>query len=485
MPLARIITNHPELTTSLSQQLQLQGFTVQVARPQDAHIVAADLEIDFEVSDQQEALQRASELAGRWRTEVIVFPGAVDALKPAPVPASIPQTAPVQTFTPVPEVPASVMTSVPLPEPPVGEPIVEPEFLVQAAETPAEVPPSNPQPVIEQIPQPIQAQTDNPAPAPELKFLSSFGSEMRRAWQQTGSAFGEARRELDGMFARSGQKLRNAFSVLKRRAAVESASLAGRTREYHERLRLRAAEARAAREQRLAELEVERAQMRQQAATLEQERQREKELADAVQREIMERERIEREQRLAEMEKRRIAAMEHAAALERQRKQQKENLPVAAPPGIRSVSGLTKRFNWRRRKHPEVQSILTGAIAASFLFLVGLTVSNFRPRSPLPSDMNRPALEQQVPFGSATIHAASAAAAHRPVTHPQTSTARTVAPSAAPKPQPQHRHPRTSSRNNEADVTADDVVVRHFNTATPKSKPGVQQAGIKRYSDVQ
>ena len=74
MPLARIITSHPEHTAAISRKLQQQGFSVEIARPEDQQLPPADLEIQFELCDQSQALSRAAELAGQLRTDVVVLP---------------------------------------------------------------------------------------------------------------------------------------------------------------------------------------------------------------------------------------------------------------------------------------------------------------------------------------------------------------------------------------------------------------------------
>ena len=53
MPLARIITSHPEHTTAISRKLQQQGFSVELARPEDQHLPPADLEIQWPAGTKQ------------------------------------------------------------------------------------------------------------------------------------------------------------------------------------------------------------------------------------------------------------------------------------------------------------------------------------------------------------------------------------------------------------------------------------------------
>jgi hypothetical protein len=162
-----------------------------------------------------------------------------------------------------------------------------------------------------------------------------------------------------------------------------------------------------------------------------------------------------------------------------------------------------------RHKRWQLNGVLTGAIAASFLFLVGLTLANFRPWSPLPSELTRASVQQEVPFGAATVHAAAPVHAAPPVhavplhaatpaaastlrtqpaPHPQAinaNKASATSVTATPKPHPQHRHLLSKPHRNESDVTADDVVVRHFGARPAPTKTDVQQVKLKHYSDMQ
>jgi len=285
---------------------------------------------------------------------------------------------------------------------------------------------------------------------------------------------------------RAREALRNGLAVLKTRASSTTEAVTGRAHEYQERLKLRAAEARAAREQRLAEIERQRAEAHRQAAALELERQKQRALQESARQQETERQRVGREQRLAELERQRIEAIERAAALERERQQprQPESQPVQQP-----VSFAVPRKGPRTARHKPstLQGVLTGAIAASFLFLIGLTLANFRPHSPLPADVTQPSIEQKVPFGSATVHGKPAQP--RPAVQPprpqaQVQSARiTPAPVVAHTPQPQHRRIRRRAQSDDGDDIADDVVVRHFNTA-PRQPQHPQQARLKKYSDM-
>src|SRR5947209_8283846 len=89
MPLIRIINRNPsrdpEGAFALSQQLESQGFQVEVASPDDVPSGPADLEIELENFNQREALDRATELAARLQADVVVFPGALPQPAEAPV----------------------------------------------------------------------------------------------------------------------------------------------------------------------------------------------------------------------------------------------------------------------------------------------------------------------------------------------------------------------------------------------------------------
>src|SRR5579864_5403458 len=89
MPLARIFTRNPERTIDLSRQLQQQGYKVEVVGPDQAHLAPADLEIEFEMCERTDVLERAASLATELEADVAVASGV---LQSAPEPI-IEQTA--------------------------------------------------------------------------------------------------------------------------------------------------------------------------------------------------------------------------------------------------------------------------------------------------------------------------------------------------------------------------------------------------------
>jgi len=74
MPLARILTRNPERTADLSSQLKQQGYSVEVARPDQTNLAPADLEIEFEVCERADVLDRAADLATELGADVAVAP---------------------------------------------------------------------------------------------------------------------------------------------------------------------------------------------------------------------------------------------------------------------------------------------------------------------------------------------------------------------------------------------------------------------------
>src|SRR5215472_15467417 len=82
MPLARIFTHHPERTAALSSQLQQQGYTVEVAGPNQTNLAPADLEIEFEVCERADVLERAAGLADELQADIAVAPGVMQSEPP-------------------------------------------------------------------------------------------------------------------------------------------------------------------------------------------------------------------------------------------------------------------------------------------------------------------------------------------------------------------------------------------------------------------
>lgn len=110
MPLARILTRNPERTADLSTQLKQQGYSVEVARPDQTNLAPADLEIEFEVCERADVLDRAADLATELGADVAVAPGILQMPpKAAAEPIMYGSTAP-QPKEPEPAVPPPVFS---------------------------------------------------------------------------------------------------------------------------------------------------------------------------------------------------------------------------------------------------------------------------------------------------------------------------------------------------------------------------------------
>ena len=444
MPLARILTLRPEDATFLREDLEQIGFEVEIANPHQQHSLVADLEIEFAICDQQQALARAAAIATQLQAEIVVFPGAIP-----PMPKAV-------------------------------QPVVE----VPAATEHAEV-----QPIENQAP--TQQRDADLVPAnqgfesqPEAEpLLTKFGEGLRKSGKQAMSILGAAGEKLRGGWQRSKPVLVNGLAKVKGRASSTGTALAARTREFQERKRLKAAQLRATREEQHAEA-------MQRAAMLEQGRQKLSEQAMAARQQ----ERVEREKRSAEMERVRAESNEQVAVLERARlaaEAQHQQLQ-------RQEAQLAPATPAKTPRRSQLRGVFTGAAAATILFIAGMVLANFHASSPLPN-LNGQSVQQDVPFGSATVHGTpgvTVGGAKTPkIVRPTNPVPQQAAP-AQPKPQPSktsapskkqksqwHRF-RKSTRSESDDAVADDVVVRHFApTQKPIAKNTQQQAGLKHYSD--
>ncbi len=206
MPLARIITRFPEHTSTLSQQLQLEGYTVEIAAPGELHIQPADLEIDFALYSPAEVLERASRRAAELGADLVVAPGVLEL-------AMQPEAAPVE-LQPEPEV--------------VTQPEPEPVPVEMAS---AETVPSGPVPM-----QPAEEEMGHELPSYNPHFAGNLGAQLREALTSLGAAAGELRLRLAGhMKAAAG-------------------SITGRALEYQAQMKQKAAERQAIREQHRTEI---------------------------------------------------------------------------------------------------------------------------------------------------------------------------------------------------------------------------------------
>jgi cell division protein FtsB len=300
------------------------------------------------------------------------------------------------------------------------------------------------------------------------------------------------------------QRVRTALAgaMAKLKITVSSAANAcGRqARAFQSGFKLRATQAHSPWHNHLAEVTKKRAEAPQRAPVLEQQRQREAAMSAAAhQQELRERaalaaaaqqtelERIQAEnQRLvAEIEHLRSEASEKSAALEQARlAAETKHQPQEGP-----APGLQKVIKVVRRRNGQLRGAFAGAIAATFLFLVGMVLANFQAFTPVSHSLTTGSVEQQAPFGATTVHGPPGVTVVG--TPKPTSASSTPPPQAQPAPAKPHPATRDSgwhhfqpSPSDQEGSTADDVVVKHFGPRRPMTQTAQQrQPGLKRYSD--
>lgn len=217
MPLARIITRFPEHTSTLSQQLQLEGYSVEIASPGEIHAQPADLEIDFSLCNPAEALQRASRRAAELGADVVVASGVLELVTQA---AEIPEIhAPHETQ----DAPIEAISSETIPAEPV---------LTQPAEQESspELPPYNPY------------------------FARNLGTQLREALSGLGASAVALRKRLAEHLKAAIAGTRSRMAAAKTNIASAAASLSSRTQEQQEPIKETITEQQPAPEQHVVEI---------------------------------------------------------------------------------------------------------------------------------------------------------------------------------------------------------------------------------------
>lgn len=300
----------------------------------------------------------------------------------------------------------------------------------------------------EQEPVLTAAEQDSIEQVERIAWSAVFAERLRKLRHQTGSAASELGRKMRSSSV--WMKAVVAGAIVKFKSSTSAA--ADRTRVYQERMRTRTAQAQAVRAQRLAEMERLRAEAREQVAALEKVRM------------------------AAEAQHQQLQRMDAEQEPVRHRKER-----VAEPRSL------------------QMRGVLAGAAAAVALFVAGILLANFHTSTPLSPDIEGSSIEEQVPFGPATVHGAPGVTLtpNAPKTLPAIAarvppTASASSPASRPKPvlqtsqaknhKPAWRHFRNKSSGEKDDV-ANDVTVRHFGAQKKPTTQTAQQTGIKRYSD--
>ena len=516
MPLARIFTHHPERTAALSNQLQQQGYTVEVASPDQLDLAPADLEIEFELCERADVLERAAGLADEFQADIAVAPGVIQAAMPAtkaaPIESSIVHEAPaaVQEHDPEREFEAAFATSTELP----AEELAPSEIEI---------------PVMERSPMPPVAFTDEtpaqpvmlseiakPAdPVPYLAQLTPFGTPQvdaeiehealrlenapeREPVQPALPEITPAQPAPPSIWQRGASLTARAMSNARAIARSTVESFREQSQEFQKKAQIRSAEARAAHEARLLDLEQRRAEAQQRALELETAR----EAASA---------------RLIELVRQRDPGLREQSLHEESQQEQRlreeiaheESRPASPTPAAPPRPSSTETW-WhaamavvakkrRQPMSPQLRAVMAGAAVITVVFVVGIILGSINPRTPLAKPATQstgnsaaaPNGGVTVQTGGVTVKASGPSKPTPGSKAPQAAitTAAASQPQTAvqDKPSPKVDQTRRIAQQQGEETIGDDVVIRHFQRPVPTQKPkqSGQQAGLKHFSDME
>jgi hypothetical protein len=538
MPLARIFTRNPEGTADLSGQLRQQGYTVEVARPDETNLAPADLEIEFEVCERADVLHRAADLAAELDADVAVSPGV---LKPAVQPSSEPAMSLQPVPEPVTENVVELKAQPSVAQPPIVDererefeaafaPVIEMPAAMQSSPEVVDVPvmehepmppvafldePAAPQQVAmpERFPAPVnfhapdEARVHEPRsadPMPYLAQLTPFSTPATRTEEQPQAA-AERKMEPSQIQLRGKKVLHDgakaaaqAWASALALASSTTASVRDHFEEYKKRAQVRSAEARAQHAARLLDLEQRRAEAQQRASELEAAR----EAAAARLLELVRqrdpglpKESLPSES-LPQEPWRDATAVERRAPAQRQpspstyermpNNGDRRQAPLAAqmqetaPKRARSVVIPSPSELWRK-VNPPLRAVLAGAGVMTALFIMWIVLGLFHSGTPMANPANHASNGVTVKTGGVTVQAGSARPQPQAVPQPQAkpqpghgANAPAQAATTVAKPSPRTQRAHLAAQQSEQEI-GDDVVVRHFSRPVPTQKP--KQAG--------
>jgi len=480
MPLARILTRFPEQAGALSQELRQHGYTVEFSSPELTGRPPADLEIDFEICAEPDALSRAAALADQFHADVAISPGVLHQqevrheTEPAIAPESLPE--------PV-EPPVSFQSETEPVSRQAEDPVWEPEPVQEVSETalPDETAHRN---VI-----PIRSQSVE-LPQPPMETPVDGELDAAQAAMPEGAQEGDSREETaTELMARMGAKsatLLNAAGVAGREAwgsandrAHEFLLAAQRLgQEARERLNVRREELKAQHQQKLLDLEKRRVLAQERAAELEAARE-----AAAM--------------RLQELLRERGGLTEAQPA-------PPQTVVPSAPP---ASAAIPARSEWLRRiriplpstQTPQMQAVITGVAAACLLFVVGMAVASFHRRPAISNTIQPPNTAQPaykgvtIQSGGVTVKAGARPAVTTSAARPSPAARAEVAKPAPTQPSrtsdvtirnfPAVRKPNPARRGNSEHI-GDDVTIRHFRAQMNGPARSAPRAELKHYSDL-
>jgi hypothetical protein len=541
MPLARIFTRNAERTVDLSRQLQQQGYRVEVVSPDQSHLAPADLEIEFEMCERADVLERAADLATELEADIAVAPGVLHSAPEAIVE--------LKAQSPIHPIEAQPVAAQPAPVQPAADSVVkiapskelpsdqEREF--EAAFSSASVPDRQnlPEiieiPVMERVPLPPVAFLEDSAilepvrimekpsvavpvhlsgpvaepaksadPAQYLGHLTPFSSLPPRPETPQASAEIDSANPAHDRYKQilqDGTKMAaRTWAGILAMTSSTSASLGDHFREYKKRAQIRATEARAAHTARLLDLEQRRAEAHQRAMELEAAR-----VAASARLEELLQQRspglpVERAEHLSNES----GQYEHGlwqsstyAHTAPKYTVPKEDISRKVPPVVAASTRqtppappvakpahttlkVTPIALWQK-VNPPLRAVLTGGAAVSALFVMGIALAIFHSHAPLASPANHDS------NGVTVQSSAPAPALAKPQPVPASQPATQATMQSPAKPSPRQRSQQLVAEQSESNI-GDDVVIRHFSRPLPTQKPkqSGQQAGLKHFSDL-
>jgi hypothetical protein len=465
MPLARIFTRNPEGTADLSGQLRQQGYTVEVARPDQTNLAPADLEIEFEVCERADVLDRAANLATELGADIAVAPGV---LKPAAQPSPEPD----MSLQPVPE-PVTENVVELKSQPAIADdrerdfeaafaPVIEMPAAMQASPEVVDVP------VMEHEPMPPVAFLDEPAapqhvampeiaerypahepvafheprgagPMPYLAQLTPFSTPATRTEEQPQVAANRTK-EPSQIQLRGKKVLQDGAKVAAQAwasalafASSTTASVRDYFEEYKKRAQVRSAEARAQHAARLLDLEQRRAEAQQRASELEAAREaaaarllelvrqrdpglpKESLPKESLPKEALAKEILPQESwRGATAVERHVPAQRLPAQSAYQRTLANEDRRREAPVAAQTQQPVAKRVRsanpialWRT-VNPQWRAVLAGAGVVTAIFAISIVVAMSRSNTPLANPANHASNGVTVKTGGVTVQAGAA-----------------------------------------------------------------------------
>jgi hypothetical protein len=504
MPLARILTRFPEQAGALSKELRQRGYTVEFSNPELAGKAPADLEIDFEICAEPDALNRASELAGRLHADVAISPGVHYTGNEASEPETnaAPESLAAEQVAPPEQRPIAAQ-----------EAIRESDAFIAEALTPNVTEPEM------HGPEPVSAgdmaagRFDEPS---ENAFQQAAAAtpfddelEIARAAEEDKEAFehrAEAAKAPDNSITSSEKAREFAADAGKRSAAaLERAALVSgelwssarnaaqdfweaarqRAQEYQERAEILRAERRAERQEKLLGLEKRRALAEERAAELEAAREA---AAARLQELLRERGALTQAQPAPpEASARSADSSANARVFVGKILARKLRLPFATRVG----------FGFANNYRPQFEAVLMGVVAACLLFVIGLAVASFHARPAISTSLNQPSSGVTVQGGGVTVTAGTHAvpqqtsSAAQPLTVARTQAAAKPAPAVRQRSSESDVTVRNLStakarprRATSSDRVSDDVTIRHFGAQASAPAQTAPREQLKHYSDL-